>query len=103
MIVVVQMLPDSQMEMLEKQSGIQDRWRVQCSLHDHNAMDIVSSQTGTIQREVRRNSGENKTREESSWQVAENIHEKKVKNRSIERKLYSEEIWGRRKDKGWLW
>lgn len=62
----------------------------------------MSSQSGTIQREVKRNLGENKTREESSWQVLENIHEKKVQNQSIEGKHYSKEVWERRKDKGWL-
>lgn len=74
MIVVVRQLPDSQMETLEKQLGIQDRWRAQPSLCDHKAVDTNElTNSGTAQREAVRRSRESAARKESSWQMADNF------------------------------
>lgn len=74
LIVVVRQLPDSQMEMLEKQLGIQDRWRAQSFLHDHKAVDMNElTNSGTDQRGDVRSSRESVSRKESSWPMADNF------------------------------
>lgn len=100
MIVVVRQLPDSQMEMLEKQLGIQDRWRAQSSLHDHKAVDTNElTNSGTAQREDMRGSHESTARKDLLVDGRQ-LHEEDVQNWSSEGKSYSKEIWRRRKHQG---